>query len=509
MGSKDSGTPNAGDTGGEYKDSLVFATNTDIQSLDPQIQNDTTTEQLVKMLYNTLLKFDADGKVVGDLAEEWSVSEDGMTWTIKLKKGVKFHSGKEMTASDVKATYDRAMNAKAGALRTTEIIKMFKEVKAVDPNTITITTDKPYGPMEALMCNMSLGIMDSESIEKYGLDIGSKTEAENGTGPYKIVSWAKDSELVIERFDDYFGDKAFIKTITYRPIPEASARIIALENGEVDVISTINADDLPTIEKNEKIKVLKVPTVNQRLFRFGCNDPIMSKTLVRQAIVHAIDRQVIIDSMFNGVVYPVTSTLSPVTWGYTDLGVISQDKDKAKELLKQAGYPNGFETKIVTTERYAKGVQLAEVLASQLAEVGIKAKIDVWEWSALCSTWDGITAKEFDEPIFIMGAGPSMRDADGGLRGLYTTTETGLNDRNYGFYSNKEVDRLIEAGMTETDMEKRAKLYADAQKILYLDDPAGIWLFNTYGMCATSDKVEGVNLSAISTITFEQAKIRK
>ena len=129
MGSKDSGAPKAGDTSAEYKDSLVFATNTDIQSLDPQIQNDTTTEQLVKMLYNTLLKFDADGKVVGDLAEEWKVSEDGMTWTIKLKKGVKFHSGKEMTASDVKATYERAMKAKAGALRTTEIIKMFKEIE--------------------------------------------------------------------------------------------------------------------------------------------------------------------------------------------------------------------------------------------------------------------------------------------------------------------------------------------------------------------------------------------
>ena len=130
----------------EYKDTLVFAMNTDVQSMDPQIQNDTTSEQVVKMLYNTLLKFEDDGTVVGDLAESWSVSEDKLTWTFNLKQGVKFHNGKELTSADVKATFDRALNAEAGGLRTTEIIKMFTAVEAPDPYTVTITTDGPYGP---------------------------------------------------------------------------------------------------------------------------------------------------------------------------------------------------------------------------------------------------------------------------------------------------------------------------------------------------------------------------
>ena len=494
---------------GEFKDTIVFSPNTDILTLDPQFQNDTTSEQVVKMLYNTPLKFEDDGNIVGDLAEKWGVSPDGLTWTIKFKEGVKFHSGKEMTAEDVKATYRRAMEASSGGLRTTEIIRMFKTVEILDKYTVAITTDNPYGPMEALLCNLSLGIMDADSIEKHGLDLGYHVEAENGTGPYRIVSWVKDDEIVLERFDDYFGGPSPTKNVVIRPIPEAAARVIALENGEVDVIGGINAGDLPVLESNPDIKLLKVPTISQRLFRFGCNDKIIGNAKVRQAIVHAIDRQIIIDSMFAGTAYPSTAPLASVTWGYADLGEIKQDQDKARALLKEAGYPDGFETKIVTTERYAKGVQLAEVLASQLAEVGIKAKIDVWEWSALSASWKGSTPGEFDQPIFIMGAGPSMRDADGGLRGLYTTTQSGLNDRNYGFYSNAEVDELLFGGMSETNKEKRAEMYRRAEEILYLEDPVAIWLFDIYGMCAMSAKVENITLSPINNLTFERATIRK
>lgn len=494
----------------EYKDTLVYALNTDVQSLDPQIQNDTTSEQVVKMLYNTLLKFEDDGTVVGDLAESWSVSEDKLTWTFNLKQGVKFHNGKELTSADVKATFDRALNAEAGGLRTTEIIKMFTAVEAPDPYTVTITTDGPYGPMESLMCNMSLGIMDADYIEQYGLDLGTSVEGENGTGPFKVVSWERDQEIVVERFDDYFGTPAKLQTVVYSVIPEAASRVIALETGEVDVIDKPTNEDLERLEADtENFTVLRKPTISQRLFRFGCNDPIISNTKVRQAIVYAIDRQAIIDALFTGSAYPSTAPLAPVTFGYSDLGEIEQDLELAKSLLAEAGYPDGFDTKIVTTERYQNGIELAEIISQQLAEIGINAEIEVWEWSALSASWNGITADEFDQPIFIMGAGPSMRDADGGLRGLYTTSETGLNDRNYGFYSNAEVDALIEQGMQETDQQKRVEIYKEAMEILYREDPVAFWLFDMYGLAITSSKVEGVTLSPISTITFENATVKK
>ena len=499
----------ANDEDGEYKDTLVYAISADVQHMDPQAQVDTTSETVVKALYNTLLRFEDNGTVVGELAEDWSVSEDQLTWTFKLKEGVKFHNGKEMTAEDVKATFERAMYTESG-LCVTEIVKMFTSVDVVDTYTVSITTDEPYGPMESLLCNLSLAIMDADYIEKYGLEISTNPEAENGTGCFKLVSWDRDSEIVVERFDDYFGTPAKLKKVVYTVIPEAASRTIALETGEVDVIDRPSVEDLKYLEDDsENYSVTRKETISQRLFLFGCNDPIMSNVKVRQAVTYAIDRDEIISALFEGIAYPSTAPLSPVTFGYSNLGEIKQDLNKAKELLAEAGYPNGFDTKIVTCERYAKGTQMAEILSQQLAKVGINAAIEVWEWSALNDSWDGVTPDEFDQPIFIMGAGPSMRDADGGLRGLYTTSRNGLNDRNAGFYSNARVDELVDEGMHETDSAKRIEIYKEAMEILYREDPAGIWIYDSYGLLVTSSKVENVTLSPISTITFENATVRK
>ena len=149
---------------------------------------------------------------------------------------MKFHNGKEMTAEDVKATFERAMYTESG-LCVTEIVKMFTSVDVVDTYTVSITTDEPYGPMESLLCNMSLAIMDADYIEKYGLEISTNPEAENGTGCFKLVSWDRDSEIVVERFDDYFGTPAKLKKVVYTVIPEAASRTIALETGEDSLFS--------------------------------------------------------------------------------------------------------------------------------------------------------------------------------------------------------------------------------------------------------------------------------
>ncbi|NLZ72476.1 MAG: hypothetical protein GX905_01445, partial [Bacteroidales bacterium] len=428
--------------GAQAKDVLVYGTSTDASSLDPHVQNDSHSEQIVAMLYNTLVMFEPDGSIVPDLAESWTVSDDNLTWTFKLRKGVKFHNGKEMTAHDVKGTYDRflADDADATRLLAKNLTKMFESVDVIDDYTVSITTDNPYGPMLALLSNRTLAIMDPDVIAKYGASTGDFVESSIGTGPLKIVDWKKDEEIIVERFDDYFGEKAKLQKVIIRTIPEAASRVIALETGEIEMTNQFPAEDLERLKNHPKLNVIMVPSVGSRLFRFGCNNPIISNTLVRRAIVHAIDRQAIIDGLFPGMAYASTSPLTPVVWGYTDLGVIEQDLDLSKKYLSEAGYPNGFETKIVTTPRYEKGVELAEIISAQLSMVGINAKIEVLEWSVLQPMWMGIGPEEFDQPIFIMGAGTSMMDADGGLRGLYTTTETGTNERNYGFYSNKEVD---------------------------------------------------------------------
>jgi len=488
------------------KDVLVYGTSTDAATLDPHVQNDSHSEQIVAMLYNTLVKFEPDGKIVPDLAENWSVSEDNLTWTFKLKKGVKFHNGKEMTANDVKGTYDRflAEDADATRLLTKNLTQMFKSVDVIDDYTVSITTKSPYGPMLSLLSNRTLAIMDPDVIAKYGASTGDFVESSIGTGAFKIVEWKKDEEIVVERFEDYFDEKAKLQKVIIRTIPEAASRVIALETGEIDMTNQFPAEDLQRLKNNPNITVRMTPSVGARLFRFGCNNPIISNTLVRRAIIYAIDRQAIIDGMFPGMAYPSTCSLTPVVWGYTNLGVIDQDLEKSKSLLAEAGYPNGFKTKIVTTPRYEKGVELAEVLSAQLSMVGIDAEIEVLEWSVLLPLWMGVTPEVFDQPIFIMGAGTSMMDADGGLRGLYTTTDTGTNERNYGFYSNAEVDKLIFAAMQETNPDKRLELYKRALEILYLEDPMGIMLFDTYNRTASVSSLQGVETNGVGMTYFER-----
>ncbi len=490
----------------ETRDTLIYGTSTDAASLDPHVQNDSHSEQIVAMLYSTLVRFEPDGEIVGDLAENWSVSEDDLTWTFELKEGVKFHNGKELTAHDVKGTYDRFMADDADATRLVvqNLTQMFVSVDVIDEYTVSITTDEPYGPMLALLSNRSLAVMDPDIIAEHGASTGDFMESSIGTGQFKITKWTKDEEIIVERFEDYFGENAKLQTVHIRVIPEAASRVIALETGEIDMTNQFPAEDLDRLENDPNINVNLTPSVGGRLFRFGANHPIIAEPLVRQAIVHAIDRQGIIDGMFPGMSYPSTSVLTPVVWGYTDLGVIERDTDKAKDLLAQAGYPDGFDMKIVTTPRYEKGVELAEVLSAQLSEVGINAEIEVLEWSVILPLWSGVGPEEFDQPMFIMGAGTSMMDADGGLRGLYTTTETGTNERNYGFYSNDEVDELIFAAMKETDLDERRALYERAQEILYLEDPMGVMLFDTYNRTAAISSLNGIETNGVGMTYFER-----
>ena len=316
------------------KDTLIYAPIFDATTMDPHVQND-HSELCVAMVYSTLLTFDTQtNKIIGDLANEWSVSDDGLTWTFKLKEGVRFHNGKELTAEDVKGTYDRFINPDADSsyLVVKEICKMFVQVDVIDKYTVSITTDEPYGPMTALLSNRSLAIMDKDIIAEYGDQTGLFVESTVGTGPYMVTEWRKGEEMVMTRNDDYFGDLAKIKTLIWRPIADGAARVIALQNGEVDLIIKLTPEDVRILDEDPNIDVVSANSVGQQMFRFGCNDSIISNTKVRQAITYAIDREAILNGLMKGAGEVSTSSLASVTWGYNNLGVIKQDQEKAKKL---------------------------------------------------------------------------------------------------------------------------------------------------------------------------------
>ncbi len=497
-GGSESGAP-AG-----LRDTLVFAASADATTLDPHNTTDTESDQVIMMMYETLIGFDHDMKIVPRLAERWEVAPDGVTWTFQLRQGIRFHDGTLFNADAVHRNFARVMDPVANHKRLV-LFDMIDRVEAVDERTVRITTKYPFGAFEPTMAHVSAAIVNPAVAATFGKDFGSAADRASGTGPYRIVSWKKDQEIVLERNDDYWGEKGRTKRIVYRPIPEAASRVLALEAGDVDVITRVPSADIARLEKEPGIAVTKTPSVGMQQFRFNVARKPYNDTRVRQAISYAINRRAIVDNLVSSFARPSTGALTPIMRGYANLGEIPYDPDKARALLKAAGYPNGFRTRIATTPRYPMGVELAEALAADLKKVGIEAAIDVIEWGTMVTYWAGLPPEKNPQEIFIMGAGASTADADWGLRPIFRSAPT--NENNYGYYSNAEFDRVIEAAMRETDAEKRQQLYRRAQEIVYLEDPGAVWLFDTLYVVASRANVEGVTPSPLGGVTFQQATV--
>ncbi len=313
--------------------------------------------------------------------------------------------------------------------------------------------------------------------------------------------------MVLERFDGYWGDPGVTREIVYRPIPEAAARVLALESGDVDVISRIPATDIPRLESRSDVAVHKLPGVGAQQFRFNVARKPYDDPRVRRAVSLAIDRQAIVRNLVSSFARPSTSALTPIMRGYTNLGEIAYDPAKARQLLAEAGHPNGFATRIATTPRYPMGVELAEAVAADLKKVGIQASIDVFDWATMVQFWAGLPPEKNPQEIFIMGAGASTADADWGLRPIFRTATT--NENNYGYYSNAEFDRVIDAAMRETDPVRRQALYTRAQQIVYLEDPGAVWLFDTLFSVASRRAVTGLRPLPLGVVTFERAAVER
>ncbi len=487
-----------------FRDQLIFAAPADATTLDPHNTTDTESDQVTMMIYEPLIAFDDAMRIVPRLAERWNVEPDGVTWTFHLRQGVTFHDGAPFDAEAVRLNFTRVLDPVANHKRLS-LFSMIDRVEVVDPLTVRIVTKYPFGAFEPTMAHVSSAIVSPVVARAKGAAFGSAADAVSGTGPYRVAGWKKDQEIVLERFDGYWGAKGLTRRIVYRPIPEAAARVLALESGDVDVISRIPATDIPRLEAHPQVAVQKLPGVGAQQFRFNVSKKPFTDPRVRQAISYAIDRRAIVTNLVASFARPSTSALTSIMRGYTNLGEIPYDPERARQLLREAGYPNGFATTIATTPRYPMGVELAEAVAADLKKVGIPRTIEVYDWATMVQFWAGLPPEKNPQQIFIMGAGASTADADWGLRPIFQTART--NENNYGYYSNAEFDRVIEAAMRETDAAKRQALYTRAQQIVYLEDPGAVWLFDTLYSVASRTAVTGLRPMALGVVTFERAQV--
>lgn len=487
---------------GDGKNTLVFSTSADATTLDPHNTTDSQSDQVIHMLYNRLISFDDEMRIVPDLAESWSLAKDGVSWTFHLRKGVRFHDGTPFNAQAVRQNFERVLDPEQNHKRLS-LFEAIDRVEEVDEHTVRIVTRYPFGAFEPTMAHVSASIVSPAVAEKYGKEFGGSAEATSGTGPYKVVRWKKDLEIILERNEDYWGAKGKLERIVYRPIPEAFSRVIALESGDVDVISYVPPADLARLERRSDVRIIKKVSNGAQQFRFHCRRRPFDDPRVRQAVSYAVDRRAIIENLLPGLAIPSTGPLTPIMRGRADMGEIPYDPERAKRLLTEAGYAKGFKTTLTTTPRYNLGVEIAEAVAAQLKKIGIEARIEVLEWGTIRQYWGGLKSEDCPLEIFIMGAGASSGDADWGLRPIFMTHPT--NENNYGFYSNEEFDDLVVRAMRETDREKRNRLYRRAQEIVYLEDPGAIWLYDLYYVVAARRNVTGIRSSPLGVVTFAEA----
>ncbi|EOD00980.1 glutathione ABC transporter substrate-binding protein [Caldisalinibacter kiritimatiensis] len=441
---------------GVEKDTLVVAQSADAKSLDPHATNDSTSSNVAKQIYNTLVESTEDMEIVPGLAKEWEQVDD-LTWEFKLRQGVKFHNGEELKASDVKFTFERMLQSS----KVSHIVEAIDTVEVVDDYTVRIKTKEPFGPLLAHLAHSASSILNEKAVKEAGDNYGQNPV---GTGPFKFKSWQAGDNIVLERFDDYFRGPSQIKQITYRVIPEGTNRTIALETGEVDIAYGIEPIDQDRVANHEDLELLKQPALAMYYVGFNVEKEPFDNKLVRKAISHAINTDDIIEAVLNGAGVKAVSPIAPRVFGYNDqLEGYEYNPEKAKELLKEAGYENGFETKIMISGSQAN--QIAQVVQAQLKEVGIDVAIEQIEWG----TYIDKTASG-DHEMFFLGWGTVTADADYGLYPMFHSASKGAAGNRF-FYENKELDELLEKGKTSTDPKEREEAYKKAQEIIVDDAP--------------------------------------
>ncbi|NEK21478.1 ABC transporter substrate-binding protein [Sulfitobacter sp. JBTF-M27] len=423
---------------------------------------------LYSNVFEGLTRFMSDGSVVPGLAESWEISDDGLTYTFKLRDGVTFHDGTTMDAEDVKFTLDR-IGAEDSANAQKALYAAISEVNVVDPLTVEVKLSEPNGNM---IFNLAWGdavIVAPESIENI-------KQQPIGTGAFKFQSWTQGDKVELVRNDDYWGDAPALASATFKFISDPTAAFAAVMAEDVDVFSGFPApENLPQFEADPRFQVLVGSTEGETILSTNNKMPPFDNVKVREAMAHAIDRQAIIDGAMFGLGTPIGTHFAPHNPAYVDLTAQSNyDPEKAKALLAEAGFADGFETTLhLPPPSYAR--RGGEIIASQLAEVGIKAEITNVEWAQWLETVFrgknfGLTIVSHTEPMDI---------------GIYA------NPDYYFQYDNKAFQDLIAKLNVTSDPDARNQMMAEAQTII-ADDYVNGYLFQLAASTVAKAGVQGL-----------------
>lgn len=437
------------------KDRITVLHGIGLDSLHPYAHSASPTYGIWQHLLEPLVDVNySRQEFFGVLAESWEFQ--GKKWIFRLKKGIRFHNGEPFTARDVVFSINRMKTDKRSLQRSN--FDDVTEMQAPDDHTVIVTTEKPNAVFLDRLHNRFM--MSKAAADKYG------DQADNyaiGTGPYKFMSWQRDGNLVLTRNDDYWGPKAEIKEVVYRKVGEEAARVAGLLAGQGDVINNVPVDEIPRLEKHPRARVEKVEGLRMYFLAMNVTFKPFDNKLVRQALNYSIDPQAIVKNIYDGNGFVLNGPVGPNVIGYDPkFKRYPFDPKKARELLAQAGYPNGVEVKLYfSPDRYPKAREVCQVIANQLAKGGIKADLVSQEFVVF---WGNSGVNGGKLPFYYVGR-PAI-DADTVYDQYF---RSGVTQR-IG-YKNPELDRLIDEEQTTGDHKKRIALLQQAGRILMEEVP--------------------------------------
>lgn len=463
---------------GTAKDALIVATAYDAKSLDPHAVNDVASSNVMAQIYSTLVQLNDKGEVVPMLAESFEQVDD-VTYKFVLKKGVKFHNGEELKAGDVKFTLTRAAESATvshifGDIDTTKF-------EITDDYNLVVKLKNPVTGFLAGLVHTGGNILNEKAVKEAGDGYAMKPV---GTGPFKFVSWTKGDKVELERFADFYGTKPAFSKMTIRVIPEPTNRTIELESGGVDIAYEISANDLKRVQENDKLQILRVVDNSTQYLGFNNQKEPFTNDKVRQAISYALDTKSIVESVWKGIGRVAVGPIGPnVLYSDKALEVHEYNVEKAKALMKEAGFENGFKTTIWTNEKKER-VDMATIMQSQLKEIGIDVEIKVLEWGAYL---DGLSKGEQD--MFMIGWTCQTPDPDLAVYAPLHSSKAGSGG-NYSFFKNDAVDKLIMDGRVMKNSAEREAVYKEIQKVVKEQAP---WVFLSNGeqVVGASKNVKG------------------
>lgn len=465
---------------GAAKDTLVIAQGVDPTTLDPQNHYETPAFNVCLNIFDTLLQRTADMKIEPLLATSYKLIND-TTWEFKLRKGVKFHNGEDFNAATVKFSLERMADPK-NKLRQSVFQGLIDRVEIIDDYTVRIITKRSYPYLDAQLC-----LVGAMLPPKYVQEKGAAYISTNpvGTGPYKLVRWMKDDQLVLQANENYWRGAPRIKKAIFRPIPEATTRVAGLQTQELDIIVNIPPHLMRLMEWKGRSFVSRVPSVRVIFIAYDITKggPVADKR-VRQAIAQAIDLESIIKKVLEGNGIRLGSPFTKNHFGYDPaIKPYPYDPEKAKKLLAEAGYAKGFDFVFNSPSgRYLNDKEVAEAVAGDLRKIGINASVRTHEWGTYMSMMYGHNAY----PAYLLGWGNTTFDADGTIFPLMRTGQVLSN------FTNPKLDPLIDQGQTIMDKNKRQKIYSEAAKVIKEEVP---WAF-TYQQMDIYGVNERVNWKA-------------